>query len=258
MMNNGLCGAPRLQVPPCKTYAPRGATVTLVFLLELILPLIAATMAALYIFIWLRCPNKNVRPILANTWFTHQELEQAIDGFGEGNLLGRGSFGSVYKGTLSDGMIVAIKVFDAENEVSCRGFEVEREVMCHACHPNIITIFYSSNHANFKALVIEYMVNGSLEKWLHTYNYSLDILQRLDIMIDTASAVEHLHSGSSWIIVHGDLKPSNILLDEDMIARLSDFSIAQVLKPDGQQNSSGPSLFLGTIGYVAPGNASAS
>ncbi|KAG6782965.1 hypothetical protein POTOM_012392 [Populus tomentosa] len=196
MMNNGLCGAPRLHVPPCKTYALRGSTVTLVFLLELILPLIAATMAALFIFIWLRCPNKNVRPNLVNTRFTYRDLEQATDRFGEGNLLGRGSFGSVYKGTLSDGKIVAIKVFDAENEVCCRSFEVEREVMCNACHPNIITIFCSSNAVNFKALVIEYMVNGSLDKWLYTHNYSLDILQRLDIMINTASALEYLHSES--------------------------------------------------------------
>ncbi|KAJ7004373.1 LRR receptor-like serine/threonine-protein kinase [Populus alba x Populus x berolinensis] len=258
VMNNGLCGSPRLHVPPCKTYALRGSTVTLVFLLELILPLIAATMAALFIFIWLRCPNKNVRPNLVNTRFTYRDLEKATDRFGEGNLLGRGSFGSVYKGTLRDGKIVAIKVFDAENEVCCRSFEVEREVMCNACHPNIITIFCSSNAVNFKALVIEYMVNGSLDKWLYTHNYSLDILQRLDIMINTASALEYLHSGCSRIIIHGDLKPSNILLDEDMISRLSDFSISQFLKRDGQHNSSGPSLFLGTIGYVAPGNASAS
>ncbi|KAH8513132.1 hypothetical protein H0E87_006432 [Populus deltoides] len=252
MMNNGLCGAPRLQVPPCKI-GHRGSAKNLMFFIKLIFS-ITLVVVALYTILFLRCPKRNMpssTDIITYGRYTCRELRLATDGFDEGNVIGSGNFGTVYKGTLSDGKVVAIKVFNVEDERSSSSFDVEYEVMCNASHPNLITIFCSLNGINFKALVMEYMVNGSLEKWLHTHNYHLDILQRLDVMIDTAAAIKHLHYDCLRTIIHCDLKPSNILLDEDMIARVSDYSISMILDPD-EQGSAKQSKFLCTIGYVAP------
>jgi LRR receptor-like serine/threonine-protein kinase FLS2 len=95
------------------------------------------------------------------------------------------------------------------------------------------------------------MSNGSVEKWLYSNNYCLDFLQRLNIMIDVASALEYLHHGSSILVVHCDLKPSNVLLDKNMVSHVSDFGIAKLLN-DGQSKIHTGTL--ATIGYVAPGN----
>ncbi|KAK4487041.1 hypothetical protein RD792_006356 [Penstemon davidsonii] len=102
---------------------------------------------------------------------------------------------------------------------------------------------------NVEALVLEYMPNENLEKWFYSPNYSLNIGQRLGIMIDVASAIEYLHQGYSSQIVHCDLKPSNILLDDDMVARVGDFGIAKLLTHDQRMAQT---KTLGTIGYMAP------
>ncbi|XP_022717282.1 probable L-type lectin-domain containing receptor kinase V.3 [Durio zibethinus] len=93
------------------------------------------------------------------------------------------------------------------------------------------------------------MPNGNLEKWLCSHNYFLDILDRFNIMIDVASALEYLHHGQTVPLVHCDLKPSNVLLDEDMVAHLSDFGIAKLL---GDEDSTIQTMTLATIGYIAP------
>ncbi|KAM1807164.1 hypothetical protein ACFX11_030216 [Malus domestica] len=93
------------------------------------------------------------------------------------------------------------------------------------------------------------MPNGSLEKWLYSPNHSMNILQRLDIMKDVALALEYLHHGCSIPIVHCDVKPSNILLDEDMVAHVADFGIARLI---GGGDSMTETMTLATIGYMAP------
>jgi LRR receptor-like serine/threonine-protein kinase FLS2 len=148
-------------------------------------------------------------------------------------------------------MIVAIKVFNLEVEGAFKSFDTECEVLRNIRHRNLVKIITTCSNIDFKAFVLEYMPNGSLEKLLYSQDRCLSILQRLDIMIDVASAVEYLHYGYSTPIVHCDLKPSNILLDEDMVAHVADFGIAKLL---GDGDSMTQTMTLATTGYMAPGD----
>ena len=156
----------------------------------------------------------------------------------------------VYKGVLSNGLTVALKVFNLEFQGALRSFDSECEVMQGICHRNLIRIITCCSNLDFKALVLEYMPKGSLDKWLYSHNYFLDLFQRLNIMIDVASALEYLHHDCSSLVVHCDLKPSNVLLDNNMVAHVADFGIARLLT---ETESMQQTKTLGTIGYMAPG-----
>ncbi|CDP08228.1 unnamed protein product [Coffea canephora] len=179
---------------------------------------------------------------------SHYELLQATDGYNKSNLLGIGSSGSVYKGTLNDGRTVAVKVFNLQLEGALKSFDVECEVLRNLRHRNLVKVISSCSNQDFKALVLEYMSNGSPEKWLYSENYFLDILQRLNVMIDVASALQYLHQEYLTPVVHCDLKPSDVLFDEDMVDRVSDFGIAKLL---GKEESFALTKTFATIGYIA-------
>ncbi|XP_062020561.1 probable LRR receptor-like serine/threonine-protein kinase At3g47570 [Rosa rugosa] len=250
--NHGLCGGSQFQVPPCKRK-------TSISILKYVIPgILSAMLLAASIFWMLMLHRKNNAIAAAHTILTPQvfwrrvsyiELLHATDGFNESNLLGIGGFGSVYKGTLSDGIDVAIKVFNLELEGAFTSFEVECEVLSNVRHRNLVKVISCCSQIDFKGLVLNYMPNGSLEKWLYSQNSSLNIMQRLDIMIDVASALEYLHHGYEVPIVHCDLKPSNNLLDDDMVAHVADFGIARLL---GGGDSMTQTMTLATIGYTAP------
>ncbi|KAH9648480.1 protein kinase domain-containing protein [Citrus sinensis] len=182
--------------------------------------------------------------------FSYHELLRATDRFSENNLIGIGSFGSIYVARLQDGMEVAVKVFHQQYERALKSFEDECEVMKRIRHRNLVKIISSCSNDDFKALIMKYMPNGSLENCLYSGTCMLDIFQRLNIMIDVALALEYLHFGHSTPIIHCDLKPSNVLLDEDMVAHISDFGIAKLLS--GEDQLSIQIQTLATIGYMAP------
>ncbi|GAY68817.1 hypothetical protein CUMW_267180 [Citrus unshiu] len=182
--------------------------------------------------------------------FSYLELLRATNNFSENNIIGIGGFGSVYGGRLEDGMKIAIKVFHQQCASSLKSFEAECEVLKNIRHQNLIKVISSCSNDDFKALVLEYMSNGSLGDWLHSSNYMFNIFQRLNIMIDVASSLEYLHFDHSTAIIHCDLKPSNVLLDENMVAHLSDFGIAKLLR--GEDESMMRTKTLATIGYMAP------
>ncbi|KAB1202412.1 LRR receptor-like serine/threonine-protein kinase FLS2 [Morella rubra] len=245
MSNDALCGAPRLQVPPCKE-ASRPRQVTKVHILRYVLPTIGLLILGVSIVLFFtKCQNiRNTEsssevelPPLAK-WriISHQELQRATEGFNANNLIGEGSFGSVYKGTLSD-------------EGAFPRFDAECEVLRNIRHRNLIKIISACSNMDFKAFVLEYMPNGNLDMWLHFDNRFLTLLQRLNIMIDMAAALEYLHFGNATPIVHCDLKPNNVLLDEDMVAHVADFGIAKLL---GDADSVTQTMTLATIGYMAP------
>ncbi|KAL5839315.1 hypothetical protein ACOSQ4_011923 [Xanthoceras sorbifolium] len=257
MGNGQLCGTRRLQVLPCNTGTNRQSKTTKLVLLICILFAIASAIIVLAVTIqWFKSQKRTANSLdrdvsILATWrrIPYDELYRATNGFDESNLLGIGGFGSVYKGKLSDGKDIAIKVFNLQVERALKSFDDECEVMSKICHRNLIKIISCCSNFDFKALILEYMPNGSLEKWLYSHNYFLDILQRMNIMIDVASALEYLHHDYGTPIVHSDIKPSNVMLDEDMVAHVGDFGIAKLL---GEEDSMTQTHTLATIGYMAP------
>jgi LRR receptor-like serine/threonine-protein kinase FLS2 len=131
-----------------------------------------------------------------------------------------------------------------------KSVDAECKVIRAIRHRNLVKVISTCSNFEFKALILQYMSNGSLERWLYSYNYCLNLFQRVNIMVDVASALDYLHHDQLESVVHCDLKPTNILLDEDMVAHVSDFGIAKILveHKDAIQTKT-----LGTLGYIAPG-----
>jgi hypothetical protein len=200
---------------------------------------------------------------------SYHALEKGTNKFSEANLLGKGTFGAVYKCTFQgDETIAAVKVFNLEQSGSDRSFVAECEALRrvhHRCLIKIITCCSSINHQGqeFKALVFEFMPNGNLNGWLHlksgmpTPRNTLSLVQRLDIAVDIIDALDYLHNHCQPPIVHCDIKPSNILLTDNMSARVADFGISRILPEIASKNIQYPNSLngiRGSIGYVAPGN----
>ncbi|XP_030447462.2 putative receptor-like protein kinase At3g47110 [Syzygium oleosum] len=197
---------------------------------------------------------------------SYAKLHQVTDEFSPSNLIGQGSHGSVYRGMLDGNRPVAVKVLNLKQKGAFKSFLAECEALRNIRHRNLVNIITVCSSidftgADFKALVYDLMRNGSLEQWLHPSENQLDmpklsLSQRLDIAIDVASAIEYLHHHCQTSIIHGDLKPSNVLLDHDMVARVCDFGLARFLRGstnlDASQCPASSSGLKGTIGYVAP------
>ncbi|XP_019176907.1 PREDICTED: probable LRR receptor-like serine/threonine-protein kinase At3g47570 [Ipomoea nil] len=179
---------------------------------------------------------------------SYDELSRATSCFSQNNLIGSGSFGSVYKGTLDDGMLIAVKVFN-QSEDALESFHVEIEVLKNLRHRNLTKVITGCFAEEFKALVLEYMSNGSLDQWLHSQRNLLDMVQRLNIMIDVACDLDYLHNGYTMPVVHCDLKPANVLLDEEVVAHVCDFSVTKLLT---KEESFKHTETLATLGYMAP------
>lgn len=198
---------------------------------------------------------------------TYGDLARATEGFSSTNLIGDGSFGSVYKGFINyDGKAtsVAIKVINLQQHGASQSFLAECQALRYVRHRNLVKILtvcsgFDSAGNDFKALVYEFIPNGNLDEWLHNPSRRdsladslLDINQRISIAIDVASALDYLHNHKPTSIVHCDLKPSNILLDHDLVAYVADFGLATFLYEDANPSTSIRAL-KGTIGYIAPG-----
>ncbi|XP_043719528.1 probable LRR receptor-like serine/threonine-protein kinase At3g47570 [Telopea speciosissima] len=182
-------------------------------------------------------------------------------------MIGMGSFGSMYKRVLNHGKtVVAIKVFNIRQRGASKSFKVECDSLRNIRHRNLVKILTSCSSIDFedndfKALVYEFMPGGSLERWLHPNENGiqdeqrhLNIVQRLNIAIDVATALDYLHHHCHMQIIHCDLKPSNIILDGDLTTHLGDFGISRILSKATNRSQNHTSLIglKGSIGYIAP------
>ncbi|CAO2046594.1 unnamed protein product [Urochloa humidicola] len=272
--NWGLCGGVEdLHMPTCAAVS-RGIEWKLY--LSILLTLVFGFMScAMSIYIIFLVKKKSRRPYLILLSFgkkfprvSYKDLAQATGNFSESNLIGRGSYGSVYRGKLTQAKIqVAIKVFDLGMRYAIKSFVLECEALRTIRHRNLLPILTScstiDNRGNdFKALIYEFMHNGNLDTWLHQQSSGvapkvLGLAQRISIAVDIADSLAYLHHDCGRPIVHCDLKPTNILLDDDMNAHLGDFGIASLvvdsrLTAVGHSSSDSSIAVTGTIGYIAP------
>ncbi|XP_019177009.1 PREDICTED: probable LRR receptor-like serine/threonine-protein kinase At3g47570 isoform X2 [Ipomoea nil] len=254
MFNKELCGNPKFHVPPChSTHHSRIKRRLLIALASLGASLIITFV--IIAFLLAKRQRKFQVPSMTDIGFpwdklriSYDELSRATSCFSKNNLISSGSFGSVYKGTLDDGTLIAVKVFNQSDD-ALESFNVEVEVLKNLRHRNLTKVITGCFAVDFKALVLEYMPNGSLHQWLHSQRNFLDMTQRLNIMIDVACGLDYLHNGYAMPVVHCDLKPANVLLDEEMVAHVCDFSVTKLLT---KEESFKHTETLATLGYMAP------
>ncbi|KAI4335522.1 hypothetical protein L6164_014160 [Bauhinia variegata] len=191
---------------------------------------------------------------------SYSELTEATGGLNASRLIGSGRFGHVYKGVLRDNTRIAVKVLDTTTAAELSGsFRRECQILRRIRHRNLIRIITICSKPKFKALVLPLMPNGSLEKHLYP-SHRLDLVQLVRICSDVAEGMAYLHHYSPVRVVHCDLKPSNILLDDDMTALVTDFGISRLVRGDenmltndSELNfSSTNGLLCGSVGYIAP------
>ncbi|CAK8574031.1 unnamed protein product [Lathyrus sativus] len=184
--------------------------------------------------------------------YGYSEIKKVTNSFQ--NKLGQGGFGSVYKGQLQDGRYVAVKIL---NELKDSGEEFLNEVASigRTSHVNIVTLLGFCLEGSKRALVYEFMQNGSLEKFIfeensHISELQLDCQTLYHIAVGVAQGLEYLHKGCNTRIFHFDIKPHNILLDENFNPKISDFGLAKICT----RKESMVSIFgaRGTAGYIAP------
>ncbi|EFJ33651.1 hypothetical protein SELMODRAFT_83115 [Selaginella moellendorffii] len=186
--------------------------------------------------------------------FEFSELEEATQRFSSDNLLGQGAYGRVYKGFLPDGKIVAIKQLVHRTPTCQRWFYHELQVISSVRHRNLVPLIGCCIDRGFPLLVCEFMPNGSLQAALFGRDSGifLDWERRLQIALDVARGLQYLHEDCAKVrIIHRDVKPGNILLDEEMRAHISDFGLAKLIAHHEEAEVVVSSV-MGTRGYLAP------
>ncbi|KAD5961737.1 hypothetical protein E3N88_13210 [Mikania micrantha] len=264
--NSRLCGGIiELGLPRCKeTHKHRRTHKFPLIVILLILIVFAFFTIIFLVYAWRKNKRKRgvSRSSTSNRFLkvSYNQILKATNGFSESNLIGNGGFSSVYKGILDgyDNRVVAIKVLHLQNQGAQRSFTRECEALRSIRHRNLLRIITSCSSIDFqgndfKALVYEFMPNGSLHDWLHSTEatFTLNFIQITSILVDVACALDYLHNHCLPTVVHGDLNPRNILIDADMVAHVGDFGLTRFLGTTLNQNSSTDHI-RGTTGYAAP------
>ncbi|KAI3681792.1 hypothetical protein L6452_36597 [Arctium lappa] len=185
-------------------------------------------------------------------WYTLRELEAATNGLSDENVIGEGGYGIVYSGILGDNTRVAVKNLLNNRGQAEREFKVEVEAIGRVRHKNLVRLLGYCVEGAYRMLVYEYVDNGNLDQWLHGDMGDVSPLtwsHRMNIIQGTAKGLAYLHEGLEPKVVHRDIKSSNILLDRQWNAKVSDFGLAKLL---GSDTSYVTTRVMGTFGYVAP------
>ncbi|KAK2632683.1 hypothetical protein EUGRSUZ_L01229, partial [Eucalyptus grandis] len=252
--NEKLCGGmPIFELPKCvsQNSKSRGRVHKLKLTIAIVLGLLGLlgiTLVVTFLCLrWLKQRrNEPISSSLSDSLFnlSYGTLLKATDGFSSTNLIGVGSFGSVYKGLLQEnGNVIAVKVLNLTRHGALKSFKAECEALKSIKHRNLLKVLTACSGVDykgdeFKALVYEFMINGNLEEWLHPnpapnvadgHSKKLSLLQRINISIDVAFALDYLHNQCESPIIHCDLKPSNVLLDADMVGHVGDFGLTKIV-----------------------------
>ncbi|KAF4398466.1 hypothetical protein G4B88_025445 [Cannabis sativa] len=215
------------------------------------------------IFIWFKRYSKKSQPvargnILGGTElqgpvnFKYNDLKHATKNFSEQNKLGEGGFGDVYKGSLKNGKIVAVKKLAiGKTERGKADFDSEVRLISNVHHRNLVRLLGCCNSGPQLLLVYEFMPNSSLDRFLfgEQRRGNLSWSERHNIIMGTAKGLAYLHEEFHVCIIHRDIKTSNILLDDNFNPRIADFGLAKLLPQDRSHLST---RFAGTLGYTAP------
>ncbi|PUZ72791.1 hypothetical protein GQ55_2G423500 [Panicum hallii var. hallii] len=191
---------------------------------------------------------------LCKTAFTYRDIVAATRNFSDDLVIGRGGYGVVYRGVLPDGRTVAVKKLARPRDGDCeREFRAEMEVLADRMgstwpHPNLVTLYGWCLSGAAKILVYEHLDGGNLESLIGD-TAAFGWARRLDAAIGVARALVFLHHECRPAVVHRDVKASNVLLDRDGRAKVTDFGLARVVRPGDTHVST---VVAGTVGYVAP------
>nr|DAD37065.1 TPA_asm: hypothetical protein HUJ06_007706 [Nelumbo nucifera] len=275
--NSRLCGGiPELHLQACPVHELKEQGMSLASKLKIAIGSGVVLVCSILLIVLVLYWTKKSKKTLSSTSLkdgplkiSYKELLEATSGFSSSNLIGAGGFGSVYKGILGDRTLVAVKVLNLQQGGAFKSFLAECESLRNIRHRNLLKIVTSCSSIDFKgnefkALVYEFMINGSLDMWLHPNEddaeeqlRNLSLFQRLNIAIDVASALDYLHNHCQVPVVHCDLKPSNVLLDGDFTAHVGDFGLSKFLSENNGKislNQTASSIGLrGSVGYTAPG-----
>ncbi|KAK7342810.1 hypothetical protein VNO80_25766 [Phaseolus coccineus] len=185
-------------------------------------------------------------------YYSLRQIKAATNNFDPANKIGEGGFGPVYKGVLSDSDVIAVKQLSAKSKQGNREFVNEIGMISALQHPNLVKLYGCCIEGNQLLLIYEYMENNSLARALfgeEEQKLHLDWPTRMKICVGIARGLAYLHEESRLKIVHRDIKATNVLLDRDLNAKISDFGLAKL---DEEENTHISTRIAGTIGYMAP------